>query len=160
MAHLTDAQQRTHIYAWYSLIGTSGAAIGILSCGWVIQHLHHDREWSYMAAYRLIFHVYTGVGALKVLLAFLQSRAVEADKPEAETTEPAAAQASNSETEPLLRSEDRTERDTEAASLAQPKKPWLRKGLIPQISPQSRATLLILCLLFALDSFASGLAPM
>jgi MFS family permease len=150
---------RAEIYAWYSLIGTSGAALGILSCGWLVHHLHHDLKWEHLAAYQLIFYVYAGIGVLKVILALSQSSAVEADKPET-TESDAQTPTPNQETEPLLG--DRQPEQTAAADTArpQPKKPWIRKPALPKISPQSRSVIASLCVLFALDSFASGLAPL
>jgi MFS family permease len=142
---LTAADIRPDIYAWYSLIGTSGAALGILSCGWLVHHLHNDLHWDHIPAYQLIFYLYAGFGILKVILALSQSSAVEADKPEPEV---------GSESEPLL--QNATESDQPPAK----KKSWFSKRLLPKISAESKSVIASLCVLFALDSFASGLIPL
>lgn len=145
MAHLTAADIRPDIYAWYSLIGTSGAALGILSCGWLVHHLHNDLHWDHVATYQLIFYLYAGFGILKIILALSQSSAVEADKSEPEVS---------SETEPLLQNA------AESSPAQTKKRSWFGKRLLPKISAESKSVIASLCVLFALDSFASGLVPL
>jgi hypothetical protein len=112
--------------------------------GWVIHYLKVQLEWSSIDTYRTIFWAYAGIGLLKFILAFSLSKAVEAEKKVAPVVDP--------ETAPLLGggSEDQ-----------EPKK---KKNFIlsklPEISPESRIIVLNLCILFALDAFASGLAPL
>ena len=33
IAHLTHADHRAHVFAWYTLIGTTGMASGLMVCG-------------------------------------------------------------------------------------------------------------------------------
>jgi len=142
LAHLTPAANRGDIYAWYSLIGTAGTAVGMVTSGWVIQILQSKLKWDVIKAYRTVFWGYAAFGILKFLLSVALSKDVEAEK------KPAPVE--DAETAPLL--EDGAE-ETEA------KKSYIR-SLIPEITAESRIIVLNLCILFALDAFASGLAPL
>lgn len=101
--------------------------------------------WDDVSAYRAVFWAYAGAGFVKLLLSLSLSRNVEAD------VEPAKNVVDEAE-RPLLG--DRVE--TQATK----KKPSLLERLFPHISRESMVVLSQLCLLFALDSFASGLASM
>lgn len=156
VAHLTSSATRSDIYAWYSLTGTAGTAFGMMTCGWVIHHFVSTMRWEVVDAYRSVFVGYAVLGLVKLALVSLLSRKVEADSRKQQQH---AGQ--NSETTPLLDS------DNNAADPAPPKR---RRGiskarrtikaLLPEISKESRLIMVSLCLLFALDSFASGLAPL
>lgn len=121
-----------------------GVASGLNTCGWVTTYLVETKHWSHLETYRVMFFGYAAIGALKFFLTLLLSANCEA--------EPAQNKPDNSqgETAPLLRQEDTQQTD------APPKKPELWSS----ISPESRAIVFRLCLLFACDNFASGLAPM
>lgn len=150
MAHLTASSNRSDIYAWYNLIATAGVAFGMMTCGWTVNHLATDLNWSIVDAYRLVFMGYAVMGALKLAIVLFLSKEVEIEKPE--RTPPPPEQ--SSETAPLL--------GDVSASTIEPD-PQKRRGitsLLPEISRESRGIMFSLCLLFALDSFASGLAPL
>ncbi|EXJ86177.1 hypothetical protein A1O1_06547 [Capronia coronata CBS 617.96] len=161
LAHLTASHHRSDIYAWYSLIGTAGSALGFVCCGWIITLLQHQKHWSAVKAYRLIFFIYAVVGLVKLGLALLLSRECEVDF----TGQPKTSAAT--ETAPLLGNnapsspgdgggdEDDNDNDTDAKNHL--KKQW---RLLPNISKESRGILLQLCVLFTLDSFGSGLASL
>lgn len=123
-----------------------GVASGLNTCGWVATYLVDSKHWSHLETYRVMFFGYAAIGALKFLLTLLLSANCEA--------EPAQNHPDNrqGETAPLLHQE--TAQQTEAP----PKKS--KTGLWSSISPESRAIVFRLCLLFACDNFASGLAPM
>lgn len=141
LAHLTPAAIRSDIFAWYSLIGAAGAACGMLTCGWVTHHLLSE-GWSTIAAYRVVFFAYAAIGVIKFALACGLSKKVEAEKRRVMPQRDA-------ETAPLLGN----------GNAEEPKKrSWV--SLVPSISKESRVIVVNLCLLFALDSFASGLAPL
>ncbi|KND88846.1 putative membrane protein [Tolypocladium ophioglossoides CBS 100239] len=145
VAHLTDKAERGDVYAWYSLVGTAGTACGMMVCGWAINALRANLGWSLLEAYRATFVGYAVLGLAKLMLALALSRAVKADRkpPEAPTTE----------TTPLLGE------DQDAATPTKKKaKRWT--ALLPEISAESKGITATLCILFALDSFASGLAPL
>jgi hypothetical protein len=98
-----------------------------------------------VAAYRAVFWAYAAVGLIKFALAMALSKACEAEKKPA----PPAA---DPETAPLLR---------DSAEDEEPKKKQSKLlALLPEISKESRVIVINLCILFALDAFASGLAPL
>ena len=140
IAHLTASADRSDIYAWYSLIGTAGTALGFAGCGWIITYLRDGKQYNSIKAYRIIYLIYAVVGIVKLCLALLLSRECEVD------TQPKSANAT--ETEPLLGN---------GTPKSDKKK---RFSLLPNISKESRIVLVQLCILFAFDNFASGLAPL
>lgn len=148
VAHLTSSATRSDIYAWYSLAGTAGTALGVMTCGWIIHHFTAGLEWELVDAYRSVFVGYAALGMAKLVLASLLSNKVEAEKGK----QPGPAE-QNTETTPLLG-------DAAAAPKEIPKERRTIKALLPEISKESRLIMVSLCLLFALDSFASGLAPL
>ncbi|KID83390.1 MFS transporter [Metarhizium guizhouense ARSEF 977] len=145
VAHLTAREERSDVYAWYSLLGTAGTAFGIVSCGWAT-HALVRAGWDPGEAYRLVFWGYAGLGVVKLLLTLGLSRAVEAEGKTATEGGPAGTE---TETEPLLA----------AAGEAPPeRRSW--RSLMPHVTAESRAIAATLCLLFGLDAFASGLASL
>ncbi|KAK5044940.1 hypothetical protein LTR84_010312 [Exophiala bonariae] len=157
IAHLTATKDRSDIYAWYSLIGTAGTALGFVGCGWVITALQDKKNFSAIQSYRVIFSIYAVVGLIKLLLALLLSKECEINggKPKVINAGPAAA----TETAPLLGNGDANgvAQQTEVDDDDKKKR---RFRLLPQISKESQVVLLQLCILFAFDNFASGLAPL
>lgn len=151
VAHLTEPATRSDIYAWYSLLGTAGTAFGIMTCGWVSHHLSKDLQWEVVDAHRLVFVAYAVLGLFKLVLALLLSSAVEVEKTPSKLA--VTTGAANTETTPLLDQQDET-------VASRPKSKNALRRLLPDISKQSLAIVMSLCLLFALDSFASGLAPL
>ena len=148
LAQLTPAAERSDIYAWYSLIGTAGSAFGMLVCGWILHQLKFELQWDTVRRYRAMFFGYAVFGIIKLLLAIALSRAVEAEKKLQPIQDP--------ETAPLL---------GDGAEEVEPKKKWYQKvlpsrSLLPEISSESKLIVVDLCVLFALDAFASGLVPL
>ena len=142
LAQLTPAAVRSDVFAWYTLIGTSGTALGLLTCGWIVQHLQSLDGWDTIRAYRIIFVLYAIFGVLKFFLAITLSNACESESKKSVAHGPA------SETSPLLSSEAQ-----------EPSKKSVVKSLLPSISRETKLVVFKLCLLFAVDSFASGLVP-
>jgi MFS family permease len=169
IAQLTDNEKRSDIFAWYTLFGTAGAAVGTVTCGWTVQALQSRLEWTQSSAYRAVFTLYAGVGIVKCLLVLLLSPKVELQstgtryeevgleledegllsEDEQENGRSTPTQSANSKPLPALE-----------PALPQPRKSVLRqlRSLLPYISPLSRSILYRLLLLFTLDSFASGMA--
>jgi len=144
LAQLTSVAKRRDIYAWYSLTGSAAIACAMALSGWLVNHLREDLKWTAIRSYRVIFWGYAIVGIIKFLLAISLSKAVEANK---EKEIPTAV---DPETAPLLGdNSEEPERKTKSSI----------RALLPKISVESRTIILNLCLLFAVDSFASGLAP-
>lgn len=140
LAHLTKADERTQIFTWYILLGTAGTAMGLMACGWATTALI-GRDWLPVESYRMAFLAYATLGVVKLVLSLLLSSDCEAQKQ--------SAQVDPSETAPLLNDE--------------PPKPERKPGILdmlPKLSRESRVVLIQLCLLFAIDNFASGLATL
>ena len=145
---------RSDIYAWYTLIGTAGVAFGMMTCGWVVHELQLNQGWTNIEAYRLIFKIYAVFGLVKFGLALALSKNVEAEKKREASTEldPTSAR-------PLMEDENEDENEDEIGN-APVRKPVKKTSMFPEISKESRTIVMNLCFLFALDSFASGLAPL
>ncbi|EAU36128.1 conserved hypothetical protein [Aspergillus terreus NIH2624] len=141
LAHLTHHDLLSDIFAWYSLIGTAGTALGMMACGWAVNILQTSKGWDFVHACRVIFFAYAVIGALKFLLSISLSSKVEAEE-----KKPAPTQ--ENETQPLLGEQNDTQ---------QPQK----KPLFPFLEDKALVSLVIrLFILFGLDSFASGLASL
>jgi MFS family permease len=143
LAHLSPAAVRPDIFAWYSLIGTAGTAFGMMTCGWVVHTLQSKKGWDDIRAYRTMFFAYAVIGVIKLALALSLSKKCEIEKDPKPQGDPERA--------PLLANGD-------GAADHKPKKS--KMSLFPKISKESRIIFVDLAILFALDSFASGLAPL
>ncbi len=119
-----------------------GAALGMLTCGWVVGYLQTLEGWDDIQAYRTVFFAYAVVGLVKLALAMALSEKIEAEK---ELPKPADA-----EEAPLLG----------GGGVQAKKKKSFFLSLFPHISPESRIILTQLSLLYALDSLGGGLAPL
>jgi len=154
LAHLTPHELLSDIFAWYSLIGTAGTAFGMMACGWVVNALQAFRGWAFVPACRAIFFAYAAVGGIKFALTLALSQRVEATKEKKKkdaSQQEQLQQQQTSETEPLLGSAN-----VEGAQ-AQKKR---RIPFLPSLEMELLGLVLKLSVLFALDSFASGLAPL
>ncbi|KAK4098425.1 MFS general substrate transporter [Parathielavia hyrcaniae] len=151
VAHLTPAADRSDVYAWYSLAGTAGIALGMVTCGWAVEGARSALGWSLLDAYRAVFLAYAVLGLVKLGLALALSANVEAD--EAPSFETNNSGGGPTDTMPLLNPDLKSRPETG-------NRPRWWAALFPQVSPESKGITVALCLLFALDSFASGLAPL
>jgi hypothetical protein len=149
VAHLTDPAKRGDVYAWYSLCGTAGGAFGLLTCGWVIHHMRVNLGMDVIDVYRNVFYGYSAIGVLKFISAVVLSVAVEVHD-EVDKQTPASNAATN-EQAPLL---------TQSGQASTPNQAPPKKQLRAKVSRESIPVVVSLCALFALDSFASGLAPL
>ncbi|KAK1968026.1 major facilitator superfamily transporter [Colletotrichum sublineola] len=157
LAQLTVREKRSDIFAWYTLFGSAGAAFGTLTCGWAVQVLQHNEAWTHREAYRVVFLIYAGLGALKLLLITGLTSGVEASPLKSD----GALVRASEEHQALLA--DSSGRETHPRQSTQERSPlpsiWERmRALVPYISPLSRSILFRLLLLFCIDSFASGMA--
>ncbi|CAL5866668.1 uncharacterized protein PFLUO_LOCUS878 [Penicillium psychrofluorescens] len=150
LAHLTPEEQLGDVFAWYSLIGTAGSALGSLICGWILTSLQSIYGWEFMPSCRAFFLVYAVIGVVKLLLTLTLSRKVEAapkaknQEAHAQTPDP---RQENSETQPLLADQSRSDQ-------APPQK----KNFFQSIEKDLWSLVIRLFILFGLDAFASGLA--
>ncbi|CAF9909558.1 MAG: hypothetical protein HETSPECPRED_009458 [Heterodermia speciosa] len=156
LSQLTSTALRTDIFAWYTLLGNAGVALGTMTCGWFVQSLL-AMDWSATKAYRLVFWLYALLGLIKFTLSLLLSERCEPEqvKPHQRSD---STELTDIEAEGLL-SDDSEERTHSRPEISKPI-PSLPKSIWPTISPASRVVLLKICLLFAVDSLASGLVPL
>lgn len=147
IAHVTDPEKRSDVYAWYSLFGTAGGAFGILTCGWVTHYMRVSLQLDVVDVYRGVFYGYAVLGLAKLVAALVLSSAVEIHH---EPQQPESA-ASNDEETPLIPDLNPQQATSQAAPT---------KQLRARISRESIPIVVCLCALFGLDSFASGLAPL
>lgn len=156
LAQLTPSSIRSDIFAWYTLLGTAGSACGIIISGWIVEGLKKVDGFPEIRAYRMIFGIYTLLGILKLVLSLMLSDACE-PQPEKEERH-ADVELDTVEAEGLLSdSESDAAKDSNSKPNTTPAS--RKKSIWPSISPSSRGILIKLCLLFAVDSFASGLVP-
>lgn len=162
LAQLTAKESRSDIFAWYTLFGTAGAAMGTFSCGWLVQLLQGIDSWTTRGAYRVVFMIYAAIGLVKLLLVLTLSPAVEISHQETQYQ----GVPLESDMEGLL-SDDEEEGEQRPSSQRRTSRPLPPKvtnftehvrSLFPYISPLSRSILYRLLLLFVIDSFASGMA--
>jgi hypothetical protein len=106
--------------------------------------MSHTKGWDIIKTYKTLFYGYAILGLIKLLLALCLGGVIEVQKEQPVTP------IQNPETAPLLGS---------GAEDVVPKKNFIRSKL-PAISKESRVIVVNLCILFALDSFASGLVPL
>ncbi|KAH8593364.1 major facilitator superfamily domain-containing protein [Bisporella sp. PMI_857] len=142
LAQLTEKRRRSDIYAWYALLGQAGVACGMMISGWSINYMRRELAWQITKAYKSVFWGYAVLGLLNFGLALSLSKTVEAPGQ--------IVAAVDNESTPLLGNE------IEDSELRKPK----FMSMLPQIAPESRAIVLSISILFALDSFSSGLVPM
>ncbi|RMZ80506.1 hypothetical protein DV737_g2961, partial [Chaetothyriales sp. CBS 132003] len=155
LAHLIPKDDRTSILAWYHMCGFAGSSLGILVCGWAVRSLQFNLGWTPLESYRVVFYVYTALGLIKLFLSLCLSSACE---PEKKLQYPAPpAQNEPDETRPLLAEDDGGPKKSSQLTSKQ----LIRfKSILPQLTPESLSIICKLCLLFCIDSFASGLVPM
>ena len=91
------------------------------------------------------------MGLIKFLLSLILSKKCEQEKKDYPDNP-----SSNGETQPLLA--ENPDALSKPDSKSHKTASWL-KSLVPSLSPESRSLVIKLCLLFAIDSIASGLAP-
>lgn len=151
LAHLTHHDHLSDIFAWYSLIGTAGTALGMITCGWIISWLQTYKEWEYIPAARVIFYLYAIIGGMKLFFSLALTSKVEAEKKNKDSQREEPQQQEPTETEPLLAN----------AVDEPPAQPKRRKiPFLASLDKHVAALFVELSILFALDAFASGLAPL
>ncbi len=158
LAQLTPTALRSDVFAWYTLLGNAGTAFGTIVCGWLVQNLLSLESWTDTSAYRSIFWIYALLGLVKLGLSLMLSEACEPEAKKEERQDP--VELDSAEAEGLL--SDDEEDDVAAKPKRSPNVPnrKVKKSIWPEISPASRGILLRLCMLFAVDSLASGLVPL
>lgn len=113
-----------------------------------MQRLVEGEGWSHLRAYQAVFFAYAALGAVHFGLACALSRNIELDGA------PKVGNLGESEEEPLLSEE--AEQSDEACEVERKRE---LNSMVPKLSSESRRIVAKLCLLFAVDSLASGLVP-
>lgn len=147
IAQLTTLDDRSSVLAWYTLHGTAGAALGTISCGWVVRVLQTKHHWDAISTYRLVYAAYAVMGILKFLLCLLLTKSCELEK--------AISKPSSSEHEQQPFLADSTDEQPQKKT-AKSKKHF--SNLLPDLSIETRSLVIKLGLLFSIDSLASGLS--
>ncbi|KAL1856131.1 hypothetical protein Plec18167_000246 [Paecilomyces lecythidis] len=150
LAHLTPHETLSDIFAWYSLIGTAGTALGMITCGWIVNWFQTSKEWDFVSAARAIFYLYAFIGGIKFILSLALTSKIEAEKKISKPPGQGPQQQAPNETEPLLG----------GASNEAPAQPQRKIPFLASLDKQLASLFVQLAVLFALDAFASGLAPL
>lgn len=143
LAHLAPHETLSDIFAWYSLVGSAGTALGMVVCGWTINFLQVSKGLQYIPACHIIFFGYAAVGLVKFLLTLGLSQDVEAVQEEQKKKHASRT----AETRPLL---DDGTNDQEPP----------KRSLFSSVDKEFLFLVIQLLVLFGLDSFASGLASL
>ncbi|KAE9369124.1 MFS general substrate transporter [Stipitochalara longipes BDJ] len=143
IAQITPEDDRGDIYAWYSLLGALGSALGLGICGWVLEFLLNGLGWNTIKAYRTIFWGYSALGGIMLCFVLALSKGCEIK--------------SNPES---LKEMDTSSARSDDNDALPPKKKPLPFWKAVKFSHKSKIVVIKLCILFALDSFACSLAPL
>ncbi len=76
LSHIVPDEKRTHIFAWYNLLGSFATALGSLFGGGLAQSLQHFGATP-LGSYRIIIYVYAAAGAMLGLLFSRLSHRIE-----------------------------------------------------------------------------------
>ncbi|KAL9004267.1 MAG: hypothetical protein Q9188_002902 [Gyalolechia gomerana] len=160
LSQLSPPAIRSDIFAWYTLLGNAGTACGIVICGWLVEWLQTQKDWTSTQAYRVIFGIYAFLGVVKFALSFVLSEKCEPEPEKQEYQQ--VTELNEVEIETLLSSDDedgapKTRPEAEAKRPTPASKQ--KRSIWPSLSPASRSILLKLCILFAFDSLGGGLVP-
>jgi Major Facilitator Superfamily len=136
----------------------AGQAAGTVSAGWAAQQLQKHRGWTAVDAYRVIFWAYAALGLCKLLLCLSMSPKCERGRHQI-TADIAAHEPD--ERRPLLEAESHDDgyRSFTNSDRKANQANTITQKMVSYISRDSWLILGQLCFLFALDSVASGLAP-
>lgn len=157
LAQLTPLEARTDVYAWFAVTSTLGMAAGLLISGYItyfIKH-HFDLDWKDPKPYPYIFAIYTAIGLIKVVLTFFLSDKCEQNYDRQTELDEEAALANDAATTPLMEGGRRSSYLKGAG--ARMKK--IGGSVNTKLTPESKSILVRLCILFAVNSFASGMLP-
>jgi MFS family permease len=79
LTQLSPRTRRTHVFAWYNLVGSFATATGALSGGWLAQALQNN-GWTALDSYRLVLAGYVVGGFLLLLLFLYLSTHIEVER--------------------------------------------------------------------------------
>ncbi len=81
LSHLVSDQQRTRMFAWYNLAGSTATALGALAGGWITQIAQH-RGMTDLDSYRVVLAGYAAAGVILAAFFTRLSPAIEASPAE------------------------------------------------------------------------------
>ena len=152
LASLSANYDMSDIFAWHIVAGTLGVSFGTFSTGWITAAFQKLAGWTEQESYRVIFIVYAIIGLTKLLVALKLSNASEVERQTAERQQDPEQE----EAQPMLQSEE--------TSVAKGPGPTalmrVVRIFVPELTAPTRSILWRLCLLFAIDSFASGMVAL
>ena len=160
LAQLSPFEARTDVYAWFAVSSTLGMSAGLCIAGWItylVRKANPDMSWKDPTPYPYVFWGYAVFGLLKVLLTFFLTEKCESSY--VPTQEEVAETAEGRESAAPLLSGRRTSSYTKPAGTITTIRRRLTDPLTAEVSPANRGILIRLCILFAINSFASGLLP-
>lgn len=149
LAQLSPIESRTDIYAWYAVLSTFGMALGLAASGWLAYAIRTTWGLKWSEPFPYIFWVYAVVGLLKAVLTLCLTRACEADHIPAEEDSVTEA------TTPLIGHHRRSSVAKATITTIE----HVGKPLRTKLSKESWTILVKLCMLFAVNAFASGMLP-
>lgn len=134
IAHLTPNNKRPEVYAIHALVGTTGAALGAITCGAFVDLIKY-MEWYTvdLECYKLVFLLYAVLAFVKVIIMLLLSDNTELDADHSEVNSPEALV--NDEMAPLLQSAEQRNRG---------------------LSKDTKSILIKLLVIFMVDSLGMG----
>lgn len=126
-----------------------------MTTGWSVEQLQKSAGFTDIQAYRSVFYVYTVLGLVKFALSVVLSSKVEVELKPPPSPDQARTQLMQDYDQGRDDDHETNGQNASKNTIQKPKKSW-----IPAISPASRVVVINLCILFGMDSFASGLAPL
>ncbi|ANB12225.1 hypothetical protein AWJ20_474 [Sugiyamaella lignohabitans] len=161
LAQLVSLESRADVYAWSTVLGGLGGAIGSISGGYLIRLLQDQYSFSPVESYKGIYVFYSVCGALKLLFTVLLTKNVELhpDDKKAQDAVVAAKAVDNrapnvgsAETDALLQGSGQP-----AQNAAPVKSQGLLSRLMPHLSHESKKIVFLLSCLFAVDALGSSM---
>ena len=126
-------------------------ACGLCVSGWITYILRTYFKWDWKDGYPVIFGVYAIIGLMKACLTLLLTERCEPNYDRQTELDIAEQEA----TAPLMRHGDRRSSYSKAHK-ATATMHRIGETVSTKLSPESRSILIRLCLLFAVNSFATG----
>ena len=154
LASLVNEGQMSDIFAWHIVAGTLGVSFGTFSTGWILGALQSLAGWTVLHSYRAIFALYAAIGCAKLLVATRLSRASEIQPKSVSRGDTHDAEEARS----MLRETEEPDPKRQNGIFAARK--TILRSCVPSLSRSTWSILWKLCLLFALDSFASGMVAL
>jgi MFS family permease len=152
LSQLTRPETRADVLAWYVTTAALGSAIGSEISGRIVVLLQQREGWTLIDAYHAIFWIYSGMGAVNMVLSLLLSVKCEADTKETTKTTEESEVLLDDETSPSSPEES----DPSARPMIEPPK-IEKRGYFAQISRETLMIMYKLWFLLIVDSLADGM---